>query len=533
MKAQLYLFFFILFTIQIFAVTADTLWKETWEGNWTNDWYVDNGTWEVGTPTSGPNNAYLGNKCVATVLNGNYSEPVSSRFIKITSINIPKSSIEPRLRFWHWFSLSDSDTGFVQIKVAGSGWFTLEKYFGTGGGTWSYTSLDLSSYKGNNIQLSFYFKSIPSGPWGSTDVGWYIDDISLISGQKQFYNPENFENGLGDWYATNSTWEVGKPTSGPNTAHAGINCLATKLDGNYYEPLMTRFISPEFKVGSTSDNPNIRFWHWYSISDADTGYVQLKTKYGKWKTISNKFTGTSSGIWSNYFIDLSSYCDSLVQISFYFNSVSSGPWGSTDVGWYIDDIAFNGCNQSVIPVELTDFTSTTKLNKVYLNWHTATEINNRGFEIERGIDNSTFDKIGFVEGNGTTTEIHEYSYNDMPSNSGRYYYRLKQIDFDGKFTYSKVIEVEYGMPDKFNLMQNYPNPFNPSTLIIYTLAKSGIVQLKVHDVLGREVAILVNEYKTAGRHVVEFDASNLSSGIYFYKLQASDFAQTKKMILLR
>jgi photosystem II stability/assembly factor-like uncharacterized protein len=190
-----------------------------------------------------------------------------------------------------------------------------------------------------------------------------------------------------------------------------------------------------------------------------------------------------------------------------------------------------------IPVELTYFTSLVIGNDITLNWKTATETNNQGFQIERRETkkerSEKWNTISFVSGNGTTTETHSYSFVDKNLASGKYLYRLKQIDYDGKFKYYNIIEVEVGTPSAFLLSQNYPNPFNPSTSIKYALSNKQFVSLKVFDVLGKEVAILVNEEKNADNYEVEFNASHLASGIYYYKLRTGDFIETKKMILLK
>jgi hypothetical protein len=201
---------------------------------------------------------------------------------------------------------------------------------------------------------------------------------------------------------------------------------------------------------------------------------------------------------------------------------------------------------SVTPVELISFTALQSENNILLEWQTATETNNQGFEVQRSFRGSEFEPIAFVNGNGTTTEVHAYSYTDNNLKEGSYSYRLKQVDFDGTFEYSNVVEVNEAAPAVFALDQNYPNPFNPSTKIKFTVptppissplvkgrTKEGFVTLKVFDILGNEVATLVNEEKTPGKYVVEFNATNLPSGIYFYKLQAGSFIETKKMILLK
>ena len=199
---------------------------------------------------------------------------------------------------------------------------------------------------------------------------------------------------------------------------------------------------------------------------------------------------------------------------------------------------WEGTGGIYIPVELTSFAAAVVGNSVQLNWSTASETNNMGFEVERGVisngvRNPIWEKIGFVDGKGTTTEIQNYSFTDQDMVSGTYAYRLKQIDFDGTVNYSTTIEVDLNGVTSFSLEQNYPNPFNPSTVIAYQLPVTGFVRLKVFDVLGNEVAVLVNENKPAGSYEVNFDAGSLSSGVYIYKLQAGDFVSVKKMLLTK
>ena len=184
----------------------------------------------------------------------------------------------------------------------------------------------------------------------------------------------------------------------------------------------------------------------------------------------------------------------------------------------------------IIPVELTSFTAAVDANRITLSWKTSTEVNNYGFEIQRSNDNNNFVTVGFVNGSGTTTKPHTYSYID--NISGNFYYRLKQVDFNGAFEYSSVVEVST-LPESFQLEQNYPNPFNPTTIISYQIPKAGLVTLKVYDVLGREEVTLVNEEKLSGSYEVEFNGRNLSSGVYFYQMKAGDFIDTKKFVLIK
>ena len=184
------------------------------------------------------------------------------------------------------------------------------------------------------------------------------------------------------------------------------------------------------------------------------------------------------------------------------------------------------------PVELTSFSAKVVDGKVQLIWTTATETNNRGFEIQRK-ENEKFVTIGFVQGKINSTSIQNYSFVDNSAVSGKYSYRIKQIDLDGSSNYSNIVDVDLSLPVEFSLSQNYPNPFNPSTTISYKIAKQGLVNLTVYNILGKEVAMLVNEVQSPGKYDVEFNAKNLSSGIYFYKLSTDNFTATKKLTLMK
>jgi len=201
-----------------------------------------------------------------------------------------------------------------------------------------------------------------------------------------------------------------------------------------------------------------------------------------------------------------------------------------------------------LPVELVSLNIEYRTGNVELRWKTATEVNNAGWEVQRSVVRgqksesangrmSEWVKAGFVEGNGNSSAPKEYSFIDRNLSKGKYSYRLKQIDRDGKFKYSQEVAVEVGSgnaPKIFALAQNYPNPFNPTTTIGFTLEKSGMTTLKIYDAIGREVATLVKENLEAGvYHQKIFDASRFSSGIYFARLQSGDKMQTKKLMLLK
>ncbi|KAA0247010.1 MAG: T9SS C-terminal target domain-containing protein [Ignavibacteriae bacterium] len=205
---------------------------------------------------------------------------------------------------------------------------------------------------------------------------------------------------------------------------------------------------------------------------------------------------------------------------------------------------YQGSFDGVLPVELTSFTSKLLNDKIQLNWVTKTEVNNYGFNVERRINEGEWNTIGFVEGNRTTTESKEYSFSDKDIYAGgsKFQYRLKQIDFDGSFEYSDVVEVGV-VANQFELSQNYPNPFNPSTTIRFSLPKDTQLKINIYNMLGELVKTLAEGTYQAGYHKVTFSAlggstsngnvSLLPSGVYIYRIESNEFVQVKKMILMK
>lgn len=192
--------------------------------------------------------------------------------------------------------------------------------------------------------------------------------------------------------------------------------------------------------------------------------------------------------------------------------------------------------KSIVPVELTSFVAYVIGDQVELNWTTATELNNKGFEVQRSMSDDQFLTVGFVNGHGTTAQTQSYSFMDKNTVPGRYSYRLKQVDFDGTFEYSNIVEADVTTPLTFSMGQNFPNPFNPTTNIKFNLAVDSKVSLKVFNILGQEVVTLVKGNLSAGSHSVEFNAKGFQSGVYFAKIEANgidgqSFSSVKKMIL--
>ncbi len=206
----------------------------------------------------------------------------------------------------------------------------------------------------------------------------------------------------------------------------------------------------------------------------------------------------------------------------------------TPLGQYQNYVSFsiNGVC-TVVPVELTSFSANVNDGTVVLNWSTATELNNSGFEIERKSQNSDWMRIGFVSGSGSTTEIRKYTYSDNSVTSGSYSYRLKQVDLDGTFEYSQEVNVDVTPSMDYALQQNYPNPFNPTTKIRFTVPETSVVKLTVFNAIGEAVKDLVNNYYEVGSHEVIFNASNFASGIYFVRMESGSFVSARKITLMK
>jgi len=285
------------------------------------------------------------------------------------------------------------------------------------------------------------------------------------------------------------------------------------ISGNDYGG---EYLSIKVKYSSAGDN-----WTLYAESST-SGFPQSDPR----NTTTQIGTTTSNSVYTS---------TSLTYLGCLWNhNISSSDFG------YFDDIYLTD-PQSTTPVELTAFSFSVNKSDVTLNWATGFEINNYGFEIERkenALSNDEWNKVGFVKGIGTIYEIRNYSFVDRNLQSGKYKYRLKQIDYNGNFQYFDLNGiVEIGTPQKYYLSQNYPNPFNPVTKIDYELPYDGRVILKIYDITGREIKTLVDDMNTAGYYTVVFNASNFASGIYFYKFTAiffgKEFITIKKMILIK
>ncbi len=281
---------------------------------------------------------------------------------------------------------------------------------------------------------------------------------------------------------------------------------------------------------------------WAIETDWDYAQVLISTNNGAdWIPLQGQYTNPGTGsfqpngeplydgtqlTWVHEIIDISDY--SVSQIKLRFHLISDG--SITADGFYVDNITVKVF--SAVPVELASFDASTTEAGVNLRWQTASELNNKGFEIQRKSEGTgEWTVLGFVNGNGTSTETAVYSFTDSKPLPGKSFYRLKQVDFDGSYKLYDAVEVSFTPVFSFSLAQNYPNPFNPETRINFSVGKTELVTLKVYDVLGSETSSLINEVKEPGDYSISFDGSKLASGIYIYKLTAGTYTSTKKMIL--
>ncbi|MFZ4622022.1 MAG: FG-GAP-like repeat-containing protein [Bacteroidota bacterium] len=362
------------------------------------------------------------------------------------------------------------------------------------------------------------------------------ESVELVSGNT-FYSDDDFV-----WVT--STAPVGGGSAA--TSSVAANTTGTQTIGNVSLNMSDGFDDPTDVVISEVTAAPSSFPTNYSSSVGSKYFIIDAFPYPANGTFSTSLT-------LNYGTGVLTDANAANYILYKRASASSGTWtsfgGATSVNTTTGAVTWSNItsfSQAVVvnqndalPVELTSFTANTAKGSVELLWKTATEVNNAGFDIERsavdekGSNNTSWKKIGSVDGHGTTNAPQAYSFIDKTAR-GTLNYRLKQIDRDGKFTYSQTVEVTTVAPTVFALSQNYPNPFNPSTTIEFTLQTSGLTSLKVYDAIGREVATLVNEVLEAGvYHQRTFDASRLTSGVYFARLTSSGKVQIKKMLLMK
>lgn len=230
---------------------------------------------------------------------------------------------------------------------------------------------------------------------------------------------------------------------------------------------------------------------------------------------------------TNYWVDV---LFSPAVYSFNLTSVTSDD-GCTNTG-SLQTLVVTSVECGTLPVRFVSLSaSAQEPDRVVLNWSTAEELNNRGFQIERSTDGVSWAAIGFVQSDNSSQDIRRYTYTDERLTPGRYYYRLKQIDLDNNYRYSTIVSATLGSAARYILEQNMPNPVQGQTAIRYTLADGGQVSLTLLDANGRQVKVLSNARREAGSYVEYFEPGGLAKGVYFYKLVVNGFSAVKKMFI--
>jgi len=373
----------------------------------------------------------------------------------------------------------------------------------------------------------------------------FTDTLSFITGTPIMVFADTTNDPLLLWNIT-STPALPKWEATNLSFHSSPTSFTDSKTGNYSSNATVTMSLKNAIDLSANEHPRLSFWTKFDIESGwDYGQVEVSTNNGaSFVPLTGSYTTLGSGSfqpngeplydgiqtnWVNEIMDLTNYNTSQVKLKFELKTDGS----MVQDGWFVDDISV--VVYGIVPVELSSFNAIAQEDNVMLSWITSTETNNMGFDIEKREikSNSSWQKLGFVNGNGTTTEKSSYSYIDKNPFDGKSYYRLKQIDFDGSSKIYNAVEVDFETVKEYSLSQNYPNPFNPSTEIIYTLAKSGNITLKVYNLLGSEVATLVNGFMESGKHSAKFNAKDYTSGVYFYTIKADNFTSTRKMMLMK
>jgi hypothetical protein len=342
--------------------------QDDFEAGW-GSWYSDNGIWDLGEPTVGPAAAHSGSNCMGTILDGNYPYGPDSR-LNSGPIVLPDIADDEEiiLVFWNVFSWSGADYGEIQVKIFDDGdwsdWTSLGK-INSNSPVWSKTHVSLSEYSGKRIRVGFYHMDGHERAGTFRDkhyesTGWYLDDFKIIKQSIQFFDTEaieTFQFGLKQWYSDQGMWEVGQPTTGPESAFSGTECIGTVLDANYTYGSKSRLISPPILLPYVDawDEILLRFRQFFSYSSADKGEVQVSIYenglYSDW--ITEKIIRQYVADWHHASVDLSKYRGKEIRIGFYHedNHERAGTFRDKhyeSAGWYIDDVEIRIPSEGVI-----------------------------------------------------------------------------------------------------------------------------------------------------------------------------------------
>jgi len=518
---------------------------------------------------------------ITALIKFNYSMSLKLKYL-IFFLIIYTNTINAQTPQWEFmglageeiFDIAIDDSGYVYIGSDGGVFKSTDN-----GATWLFKNnrLQIGSvnklfidYEGNIYLGASGYSNTGCGLYKSTDEGenWigiadtlnsnpinYFEDVTIIPNEPGGYIY------VSNYYGVYRSTDDGQTWQSTNFTHYGAHDIGINTNGYMFFANETVGFSGIYRSTDLGLNWEIRtslgFRAILYLRDGSilAGYNEPNNS-GIYKTTNNGDTwfNTNTLNYGSHDFVLDINDDIYAAAGYVFLSTNNGiswlDYGLPGQGAYklaIDPSGYiwsgnhlDGVYRTAgrtIPVELVSFSSEVNGNNVSLKWITVTEINNLGFEIERrktkNVRNDNWENIGFVNGNGTTTELQAYTFVDENISDGIYQYRLKQVDYDGSFEYSNIIEAEIGTPYYFFLSQNNPNPFNPSTQINYSIKKAGLVQLRVYDILGKEIATLVNTNKEAGNYSIEFNANQLPSGIYIYRMQSGDFVSSKKMILIK
>ena len=554
----------IVFTSTVYGQVT-TIFYEDFESGW-GSWWASNGVWEVGIPTVGPASANSGQNCAGTILNGNYPSYANTRLVS-PQITLPSGHV--RVKFWHWFDMGSGDWGDVQISTDGINWETVTSPVFDGSSTgWTQVCVDISAYAGSTVRIGFRFVS----DYPYSGAGWYIDDVSVVSGPENFVNPEDFEIGVGDWYGDNGLWQVGITTVGPASAHSGQNCAGTLLHGNYPSYANTRLVSPQITL--PSGHVRVKFWHWFDMGSGDWGDVQISTDGINWETVTSPvFDGSSTG-WTQVCVDISAYAGSTVRIGFRF--VSDYPYSGA--GWYIDDVSVvsgpeNFVNPEDFEIGVGDWYGDNGLWQVgittvgpasahsgqncagtllhgnypsYANtrlvsplitlthlpgqqpelffWHWYIMESGEQGRVQISVNDGPWQSVPGFGGpyNGSNTS---WSQSYVPLSAFVDYTIRIGFYFTSDYPYSAsgwyiddvriegiiitgVEENQNIFTDKYILSQNYPNPFNPETTISFSIPQNGKVDISIYNIKGQKIKTLADGNLRIGHHKVIWNGKN-------------------------
>jgi hypothetical protein len=477
---------------------------KTWNGSAGTNWNTTSNWTPSGVPASGDD------VIIPSSLT-NYPNIIAGQSFTVKTVNINSGGI---------LNISGgtlSVTGTTSV----SGTFTQTS--GTfSGSTFNISSSGIVNFSGTTFTTNDDKITIDGGTFNHTGGTVSTKDMELKNGAT--------------YYQTNGEFQISHDLKSPagttfNQVGGTIRFTGAAGSGAVYTGVVQFYnliVDPgaTYNMNTTSDTIRVagNFTNNNSSLKCDVGTLILNGASSQ-----TFYSASSNNVAANVIVscpNVTLLSDLRVKTS--FSTRSGGHVNKNGFKIYQNGVEYTGPT----PVELVSFNAEVKNNIVHLNWKTATEVNNYGFEIERSLDNEVWSKIGFVAGHGNSNSPKEYYFEDSKLSNNSYQYRLRQVDNDGSFAYSNIVKVNIDqLPNNFTLNQNYPNPFNPSTKISWQSPVSSRQTLKVYDIIGNEVATLVDEFREAGNYEIDFNASQLTSGVYVYKITAGNFSDTKKMIL--